>query len=196
VTDALRAPRRLALAPPPDVEPSPGHDRLSAAFRAHHAMVYATAHRILADPHEAEDVTQMVFEKLARRLQTIRDRERLGSFLKSCAVRECLGLLRRRRWWSGRRAAKALASIPEATDASAAYVITAVRQLLEPLSAQERTAVVLKLVEGHAHDEVAALMGISVATARRRLDSARRRMLDHARDETQRRLVDDMEASS
>lgn len=189
------AARRMALVTVPDEVPASEREPLQAAFRAHHADVYATAHRILGDPHEAEDVTQIVFEKLARRLQTIRDRTRLGSFLKSCAVRECLILLRRRRWWSGRGGAKALAVFSEIHDPPEAYLVTAVRELLRLLSPQERTAVVLKLVEGHSHDQVATLMGVSVATARRRLDAARRKMLQGAEDETQRRLVEDMEAT-
>jgi RNA polymerase sigma-70 factor, ECF subfamily len=197
MSDAARAPRRrLALVAVPDEEPASERDRLRAAFRAHHGSVYATAHRILADAHEAEDVTQIVFETLARRLQTIRDPARLGAFLKSCAVRECLILLRRRRWWSGRRGARALARMVETTDAPEVFVVIAARELLQLLSGEERTAVVLKLVEGHSHEEVAALMGVSMATARRRLDAARRKMVRGATDETKRRLIAEMEASS
>jgi RNA polymerase sigma-70 factor, ECF subfamily len=188
--------RRIVLVANPDEEPASARDRLRAAFCAHHESVYATAHRILADAHDAEDVTQVVFERLARRLETVRDHARLGAFLKSCAVRECLILLRRRRWWSGRRGAAALARVVETTDVPEAFVVTAVRELLQLLSAEERAVVVLKLVEGHSHEEVAALMGVSVATARRRLDAARRKLVRGATGETQRRLVAEMEASS
>jgi RNA polymerase sigma-70 factor, ECF subfamily len=188
--------RRLVAveASTPGAGDEPVRERLREAFRAFHGKVYATAHRILADPHEAEDVAQTVFERLAHRLHTIRDQERLGSFLEVCAVRECLVLLRRRRWWTGRRAARVLAPVratPE--EPAAAYLVTAVRELLLPLSGEERVAVVLKLVEEHSHEEVARIMGISVATARRRLASARRRMLEHANDDTKRRLVAELE---
>jgi len=189
VGGATDASRRHAAADEP-------RERLRAAFRAHSDAVYATAHRILGDASEAEDVTQTVFETLARRLDTLRDEARLGPFLKTCAVRECLMLLRRRRWWLGRRGQRALAPIPVEGEPSEAFLVAAVHQLLAPLSAEERIAVVLKLVEEHSHEEVAELMGISVAPARRRLASARSRMLERARDDVQRRLVDEMEVPS
>jgi RNA polymerase sigma-70 factor (ECF subfamily) len=176
--------------------PDSGHPgRLRAAFRAHAGSVYATAHRILADAADAEDVTQTVFETLARRGDTLRDGDRLGAFLRACAVRECLMLLRRRRWWWGKRGRRVTAPAPIEDAPAEAFLLTAVRELLGPLSPEERAAVVLKLVEECSHEEVAALMGISVATARRRLATARRRMLAHARDDVQRDLVDEMEVS-
>lgn len=171
-------------------------ERLRAAYRAHGGDVYATAHRILGDAADAEDVTQTVFETLARRVGTLRDEDRLGAYLKACAVRECLMLLRRRRWWRGRRGQRALTPAVSESGASEAFLVAAVRELLAPLSAEERIAVVLKLVEERSHEEVAALMGISVATARRRLASARDRMLEHARDDTQRRLLGEIEVPS
>jgi DNA-directed RNA polymerase specialized sigma24 family protein len=71
--------------------------------------------------------------------------------------------------------------------------MTAARELLDALSAEERTAVVLKLVDQHSHEEVAEIMGTSVATARRRLASARRSMIARATGELHHRLVAELE---
>jgi RNA polymerase sigma-70 factor, ECF subfamily len=191
MTDSAPRPRLAVLAG--GESPATEHP-LRAAFHAHHRAVYATAHRILADPAEAEDVTQTVFETLARALSrddALRDPARLGAYLKSCAVRECLMLLRRQRWWHGPRGARARATDAIAVDD--AFLVAAVRELLDALSPEERAAVVLKLVEQHSHEEVAEIMGTSVATARRRLASARRSMIARAGDELQHRLVAELE---
>lgn len=160
------------------------------AFRHHHAMVFATANRILDDRFEAEDVTQGVFEILARKLETVRDPAKLPGFLKTCAVREALAVVKKRRWWKGRRGTLYLQSREEAASADA-HDVASVRQILSMLQPDERTAVILKFVEHHSHEEVAALMETSVSTVRRRLDSARKRVaaMDNA---TSQRLLAEM----
>ncbi len=160
------------------------------AFRHHHGMVYATANRILGDRFEAEDVTQGVFEILARKLDSVRDAAKLPGFLKTCAVRESLAVVKKRRWWKGRRGTLFLQSQQESAPASA-HAVASVRQILARLEPEERTAVILKFVEHHSHEEVAALMETSVSTVRRRLDGARKRVAA-MEDEVGRRLLDEM----
>jgi len=146
------------------------------AFRHCHEMVYATAHRITGSRAEAEDVTQSVFEALTRNLSELRDPARVPGFLKTTAVRTSLRYLRKRRWWRSRRAALVLAEAEEATTSGDALATAAVRQLLERLNGEERAAVVLKFVEQHSFEEVARLMGASVSTVQRRLESAKRKV--------------------
>jgi RNA polymerase sigma-70 factor (ECF subfamily) len=145
------------------------------AFRHHHGMVFSTANRILDDRFEAEDVTQGVFEILARKLDTVRDPAKLPGFLKTCAVREALAVVKKRRWWKGRRGTLFLQSQEESA-APEAHAVASVRQILARLEPEERTALILKFVEHHSHEEVAGLMGTSVSTVRRRLDGAKKRV--------------------
>lgn len=145
------------------------------AFDYCNAMVFAIANRITGSRWEAEDITQSVFENLARKLSTVRDPARIPGFLKTCAVRISLKHVKRSRW---RREQVQLAfghqeGLTRSDDASMA---ASVRQLLERLKPDERTAVILKYVEMHSHEEVAHLMGVSVATARRRLDAGKKKI--------------------
>jgi RNA polymerase sigma-70 factor (ECF subfamily) len=149
--------------------------RLRLAFEHCHRMVYAVASRITQSPWDAEDVTQTAFEELARRLPEIRHAAAIPSFLKTVAVRTSLHRVRRDRWRRKRLEQRAAAAtdpfVCPAEDAAA------VRQLLGRLEPEERAAVVLKYVEMNSHEEVAQLMGVSTATARRRLEAGRARLV-------------------
>jgi RNA polymerase sigma-70 factor (ECF subfamily) len=146
------------------------------AFDHCNAMVFAIANRITGSRWEAEDITQSVFENLARKLGSVRDPARIPGFLKTCAVRTALKQVKRGRW---RREQVALFydNGERASGEQDAALAASVRQLLDRMTPDERTAVVLKYVEMHSHEEVAKLMGVSVATARRRLDAAKKKVI-------------------
>jgi RNA polymerase sigma-70 factor, ECF subfamily len=187
-SETSRAPLRLVEpAPTQPVPPSPMFGRwtdlirsgapdtelVRLAFDHFHDTVFTTASRIVGNPWEAEDVTQSVFENLVRRLSHVRDPATLPGFLKTCTVRMSLRQVKRQRWRRRRLEALGPVAIPSDGPSRAALV----RQLLAQLDEEERVAVVLKHVEQHSHEEVAEYMGVSVPTARRRLASARAKLL-------------------
>lgn len=150
-------------------------DLVALAFEHCNAMVLAVATRLTGSDAEAEDISQSVFELLARKLHTIREPARIPGFLKTCTVRRSLDVVRRRK----RRRARAdlLLSDDEKYGGSSEFALAAsVHQMLDMLTRDERAAVVLKHVDRHTHAEVASLMEISVATVRRRLEAARHKV--------------------
>lgn len=150
-------------------------DKLRLIFRYCHTMVYAVATRITGRPWDAEDITQSSFEELSKRLDKIRYPNAIPAFLKTTAVRMAMRSVKRERW-SRDRLKIAFASSLDPVEPSPEAAAT-VRQLLTQLEPEERAAVVLKYVEMHSHGEVAALMGVSPATARRRLVAGRKRLV-------------------
>src|SRR5687767_3838683 len=68
-----------------------------AFVRRHQDMVYATALRLLANPAEAEDVSQHVFLKAFQRFGQLRQSETAGAWLKAVARNACLNHLTRYR---------------------------------------------------------------------------------------------------
>lgn len=149
-------------------------DLVGLAFDRCYAMVFTVAHRITGSRWDAEDLAQGVFETFARKLQTIRDPAAIPGFLKTSAVRAAMRHVKRGRWIRQRKVL--LRTEIDRAAPGDAVTAAAVRQVLERLTPEERTVVILKFVEGHSHEEVAELMNVSVSTARRRLDSARTRM--------------------
>ncbi|MEM6990077.1 MAG: sigma-70 family RNA polymerase sigma factor [Myxococcota bacterium] len=144
------------------------------AYDHFHTMVYVTASRVLRDPAEAEDVTQTVFETLARKLGSVRDPASVGAFLKTCALRRAMAVDRRRRRWRAKPAAPFVA--PSQTREPDAELVAAVRQLMARLTELERVVVVLRYVERYELSEIAAFTATSVSTVQRRLRSARDRL--------------------
>jgi len=172
---------------------------LELAFDRCYSMVYTVAHRITGSPWDAEDLAQSVFETFARKLDTIREPAAIPGFLKTSAVRAAMRFCKRARWMRRRRLVLQAehAMDPGRQDrGGSAISAAAVRQVLERLTPEERTAVILKLVEGHSHEEVAALMNVSKSTARRRLDSARERINAMAGDPVSTAVLAQMEDAS
>jgi RNA polymerase sigma-70 factor (ECF subfamily) len=145
------------------------------AFDHCHRMVYQVAYRITGTTFDAEDITQSVFEILARRLHDIRDPVRIPGFLKRCVLRTSHRHLRR----AQRRRERLVRLPPHEQPANDAEDDACwVRFALERLDPEERAAAVLKHVERRTHAEVARLLDVSPATARRRLASAHSKLRD------------------
>jgi DNA-directed RNA polymerase specialized sigma24 family protein len=61
--------------------------------------MYGVAHRILQDPHPAEDAVQQALLAAWRQLPTLRDPDRVEAWLHRLLVHACFAELRRERRW-------------------------------------------------------------------------------------------------
>jgi RNA polymerase sigma-70 factor (ECF subfamily) len=148
-----------------------------AIWRRHAPMVFRLLERALGPNGEAEDLTQDVFLSTFARLQTLRDGERLRSFIYSVALRTLKWELRRRRV---RRILHLsdngqLPDLPvRGVDSEARQILAHFYALLERLDVNDRAAFVLRHMEGLALEEIAERMGVSLATAKRWVSRASR----------------------
>ena len=153
-----------------------GEDWAAWAIWSRHApMVHRLLERALGPDGEAEDLTQDVFLNLFERMRALRDPSALRSFIYSFALRTLKRELRRRKV---RRILRLSPSgqPPElpvsAADSEARQLLVRFYQLLDQLGAGERTAFVLRHMEGLKLEEIAESMGVSLATVKRRLSRA------------------------
>ncbi|XXY48485.1 sigma-70 family RNA polymerase sigma factor [Sorangium sp. So ce269] len=135
--------------------------------------------RVLGPGADAEDVTQEVFVRVFSRVSGLRDPDALGSFVFSVTVRLLKWELRRRRV----RRILQLADTPELpeqavepADSEAREALGRLYAILETLSADDRTAFVLRHMEGMSLPEIAEATGVSLATVKRRLSRATERV--------------------
>jgi RNA polymerase sigma-70 factor (ECF subfamily) len=146
-----------------------------AIWTRHAPMVFRLFERALGPAGDAEDLTQDVFLRTFAGLPALRDLGALRSFIYSVALRMLKWELRRRRV---RRILHLTPSgeLPDlpvrAADSEARQLLVRFYSLLDELGANERTAFVLRHLEERKLTEVAELMSVSLATAKRWISRA------------------------
>jgi RNA polymerase sigma factor (sigma-70 family) len=136
---------------------------LAEAYDRYAGPLYSFCRGILREPADAADVVQDTFVIAAPRMSSLRDPERLRSWLYTVARNECLRRLR------GLSLQAPLEEAPEVTDEAAdvaadvekAELRALVRQALPGVAATEQEVLELQLRHGLSADEVASVLGIS-----------------------------------
>lgn len=145
--------------------------------RDHGDRVYRLAYRLSGNAHDAEDITQEVFIRVFRSLDSFRP----GSFegwLHRITTNVFLDLVRR-------RARIRMEALPEETDRIAgnepspeqawsdSNLDPDLQAALDDLPPEFRAAVVLCDVEGLSYEEIGATLGVKLGTVRSRIHRGR-----------------------
>ena len=171
-----------------------GRDDL--AFREivdrYQAKVFSIIYGILRNHNDAEDIAQQVFAKIYFSIGSFDFRSSLLTWIYKITVNECYDYLRKKRVrklvyesdFSEEDAQRMEASDPAidpspAVDKRLAQRDLAVK-LLERVSAQDRTLILLKEVEGHSVEELAAITGLNENTIKVKLFRTRQKLLKAA----------------
>lgn len=139
------------------------------AMKRFSPLVHHVLKRGLGESQELEDVQQEVFMCVFRRISTLRDPVALRSFVIGIAT-NLIFLERRRR---KRRSRVALEQPmvfdlqPGRSMAGMSFAWMRLEGLLLRLRERDRAAFVLRYIERRSTNEVAAMLGLSIATARR-----------------------------
>jgi RNA polymerase sigma-70 factor (ECF subfamily) len=149
-------------------------DRSGAAYliEQYQMDVYNASLRILANPADAEDVTQDTFLAAFERMSTYRPGQALSPWLRAIARHRAIDLVRRR----ARAPEPELPAAPESVEKIALDRIEAerVRAALNRLPSRDRTLLVLRYWEDQSVESVASSLGMTEGAARVALLRARR----------------------
>jgi RNA polymerase sigma-70 factor (ECF subfamily) len=183
-TRRTKLPVSLVVAPPRrDVSDS----ELALALRAGSAWAIAEtwhrfapsvivmAARALGSESEAEDLAQEIFYRVFAKAKTLREPERLRSFVFSFAIRVLKTELRRRKtraWLSFHRPETLVDLGGEPTDIESRDLLRRFYALLDRLAPRHRLVFALRHLESMTVEEVAAHMDLSVSTVKRALERA------------------------
>jgi len=155
-------------------------------YRLHSRRVYAVCLRMLADPTEAEDLTQEAFLLLFRKIHTFRGESAFSTWLHRLAVNLVLMRLRKKS-----PPVVSIEAAPDADDKTGwpSIDIGAPDLLLEgsidrinlarciaQLPVGYRTMFVLHDIQGYEHHEIAKILGRSAGDSKSQLHKARTRL--------------------
>jgi RNA polymerase sigma-70 factor (ECF subfamily) len=176
----------LGLAPPDEelVRRARAGDRWAAEalYRRHVGDVSRIATLLLRRHADAEDAVQDAFVSALSKLERLREPAAFGGWVARIVANGARGRLRRRRvlgWFAIDRAEDDASldqiAAPGATPEQRAE-LALLDRALQTLSHAERTAWTLRHVEGWSLAEIADALGVSLATAKRRLQAAQQRV--------------------
>jgi RNA polymerase sigma-70 factor, ECF subfamily len=135
-------------------------------------MVLMTARRVLGSRSEAEDIAQEVFCRVFLKAKTLREPEKLRSFVYSVAMRALASELRRqkRRAWFHLNDGDALGDL--GGEVESRDLLRKFHGLLMRLPARESLVFVLRRMEAMTVEEIAVVMETSISTVKRLLARA------------------------
>ena len=146
-------------------------EAVGALFRRYGGTLYRLAYRLLGSREDAEDVVQDVFVGLRVSLSRYESRGAFSAWLRRVAARVALMRLR-----ADRRRPHPAADPEDARDDPDLALRLTVERALDTLPEPLRAVLVLRMVEGYAHEEIAAALGITVGASKVRLHRATRRL--------------------
>lgn len=147
---------------------------LDAAFRRYAPYVARIAARLLGDAQQIDDVVQDVFLDAHRGLHSMHTPAALKGWLATVTVRKVRRRLRRQKVarFIGLDKVAMRDELIASDSPEVSATLSAVYRVLEEMPVNDRIAWVLRRVEGHKWEEVAAACGCSRATAVRRVERA------------------------
>jgi RNA polymerase sigma-70 factor (ECF subfamily) len=161
-------------------------DACSQLVTEHQRMVYQLSLNLLGDHNEALDLSQEVFLRVFRTIHHFRGQSALRTWIYRIAVNQARN---RQRWWRRRYKAfqvslddhvrdhgelpsTAVGGSPERVY-SQKEAADQLRVALDRLPFEQRTALVLREIDGLSYEEIGYSLGIAVGTVKSRLARAR-----------------------
>jgi RNA polymerase sigma-70 factor (ECF subfamily) len=170
-------------------------DACAELVTEHQRMVYQLSLNLLGDHNEALDLSQEVFLRVFRTIHSFRGQSALRTWIYRIVVNQARN---RQRWWRRRHRAqqvsldehlKNFGDFPEQTDRASPdrmlgrkELAERIRVALERLPFDQRTAIVLREIDGLSYEEIGFSLGIAVGTVKSRLARAREALRARLRD--------------
>jgi RNA polymerase sigma-70 factor, ECF subfamily len=170
-------------------------DACAALVDEHQRLVYQLALHLLGDHNEALDLSQEVFLRVFRTIHGFRGQSALRTWIYRIVVNQARN---RQRWWRRRHKSQQVSldehlrdhgDFPERNDLESPdrllgrkELADRIRSALDGLPFDQKTAIVLREIDGLSYEEIGFSLGIAVGTVKSRLARARDALRGQLRD--------------
>jgi RNA polymerase sigma-70 factor (ECF subfamily) len=169
-------------------------DACAELVSEHQRMVYQLSLNLLNDHNEALDLSQEVFLRVFRTIHTFRGHSSLRTWMYRIVINQARN---RQRWWRRRHRSQQVSldqhiqdhgDLAERIDSGPDRVVgqkqlaERIRVALDHLPFDQKTAIVLREIDGLSYDEIGFSLGIAVGTVKSRLARAREGLRAQLRD--------------
>jgi RNA polymerase sigma-70 factor (ECF subfamily) len=170
-------------------------DACAELVSEHQRMVYQLSLNLLGDHNEALDLSQEVFLRVFRTIHGFRGQSALRTWIYRIVVNQARN---RQRWWRRRYRSHQVSldehirdhgELPERENGGAPdrvlnqkRLAEQIRVALDRLPFDQRTALVLREIDGLSYEEIGFSLGIAVGTVKSRLARARETLRGHLRN--------------
>jgi len=156
-------------------------EAFEALYERHHRRVYSLCLRMVANVTEAEDLTQEVFVQLFRKIGSFRGESAFTTWLHRLTVNQVLMHFRKRgvRLEQTTEEGEMQDVVQVGSERPHSMPVIdriALDKAIAQLPPGYRAVFVLHDVEGHEHEEVAEILGVSVGTSKSQLHKARMKL--------------------
>jgi RNA polymerase sigma-70 factor (ECF subfamily) len=169
-------------------------DACAELVSEHQRMVYQLSLNLLNDHNEALDLSQEVFLRVFRTIQTFRGHSSLRTWIYRIVINQARN---RQRWWRRRHRSQQVSldqhiqdhgELAERIDNGPDRLVgqkqlaERIRVALDGLPFDQKTAIVLREIDGLSYEEIGFSLGIAVGTVKSRLARAREGLRAQLRD--------------
>lgn len=154
-----------------------GNEWIENLIDRYYDAIYKYCYHMLRQRQDAEDASQEIFVKTLKSRKVQHQIQSEAAWIYRVAHNHCLNILKKR------KLLQLLPFVPGRSsdsyqDAALAHVESSfdIDRMLSWLSAEERSIMVLRVIEGRAYEEIGAIINHSAAAARKKFERAKRKL--------------------
>ncbi len=148
-------------------------------YRLYSKAMYNICLRMVKNEEDAEDLLQNSFVDVFRNLDRFRFQSSVGAWIKRVVVNNCINFLKKKRLQFTEleeRHAFQFAELPSSDEDESPLQVKAIKNALFQLPDGYRVVFSLYALEGYDHQEIAEILGISVATSKSQYSRAKQKL--------------------